>query len=217
MKKTISLFALSAFSLQGATVWQPANNALAGASWDIFSFSSPTAGDSGTQGPAQATTGALLTSSELTTEMLAGYDTPPGGFLGNPDTFYLHNGGAQWTINANTSSDVTFVRVSYSLVGFGGGAPEAFPQTPEIAGGNVINSGSYATASNTVFFTDIELSGPTSQITSQFGDTLFPGYPGSFRSIDGVQLEVFDALPVPEPSALMLTVLGSLGLIRRRR
>ncbi|MGC6459415.1 MAG: hypothetical protein ACON4R_13725 [Akkermansiaceae bacterium] len=220
MKKTIALLALPLLSAQGATTWLPADNALSSISWDVFTFSSPVAGDSGTHGGPQANSGGLITSGTLSTEILAPYDVPPGGFLGNPDTYYFHNGGAQWTVTADTSNEVSFVRVSYALLGFGGGAPDAFDQTPEIAGATLIDSGSYPTSSSTVFWADLELDAPANQVSAQFGDIVPPGFfPGSFRSVDAVQVEVFNNTPasVPEPTAPLLSALAGLFLLRRRR
>ncbi|MFT6178254.1 MAG: hypothetical protein ACJAQT_001523 [Akkermansiaceae bacterium] len=217
MKTSIKILALTFMPACGATVWQAADNGLASASWDSFTFSSGTAGDSGSQGTAQATTGSLITSSGLTTEILQGYNSPPGGFNGNPDTYYFHNGAAQWTGNVVLTSGATHVRVSYALLGFGGGAPEAYGQAPEITGATVINSGAYNTASSTVFFTDLELAASSTTVEVTFGDALFPMFPGSFRSLDAAQIEVFGAAPVPEPSSALLGGLAALICLRRKR
>jgi len=217
MKTTLTILFISFSSAHGATIWQAADNTLASAAWDSFSYSSATAGERGSQGSAQNLIGTLISSSDLSTEILQSYDTPPGGLLGNPDTYYFHNGGAQWTVDTTLSSNISHVRVSYSLLGFGGGAPSAFGQAPEISGATVINSGSYTTASNTVFFTDLELATSTNQVSAQFGDVVFPMFPGSFRSIDGVQIELFDAVPIPEPSTFLLFALGFSALLRRKR
>jgi len=213
----ITLLALFAAPTHAATVWQPASNNLSSAAWDIFSFSSPNAGDSGSHGAAQSSTGSLITTSDLSTEITDSYDTPPGGFLGNPDTYYVHNGGFLWTAALTTSTPVSHVRVSYALFAGGMGGPSAFGNTPEITGATLINSGSYTSGNNTVFFTDLELATPGTSISSSFGDQLFPMFPGSFRSIDSVQVEVFDSAPVPEPSSFLLLCLGAFPLLRRKR
>ena len=217
MKKTISILVLTSAHSFGATVWSPALNSQASAAWDTFAFASATAGDSGSQGAAQTISGALISGSELATEITQSYDSPPGGFLGNPDTYYLHNGAANWTASLSLLSPVTHVRVSYSLLGFGGGAPDAYGQTPVIDDAVLINSGRYDTATNTVYFYDLALDIPSSAFATNFGDTLFPGFPGSFRSIDGVQLEVFDSVPIPEPSSMLFTSLALIPLLRRQR
>ncbi|YCM45842.1 PEP-CTERM sorting domain-containing protein [Verrucomicrobiaceae bacterium 227] len=214
MKRTTAILILSAVSSHGVTVFSSADNALASASWDTFTFESPVAGESGTHGAAQGGSGALVSSSDLTSETIAAYDKPPGGFNSNPDTYYLHNGGATWTVTAGLSSEVAFVRVSYALLGFGQSAPEAFIVAPEISGAILINSGSYATENSQVFFSDFELGSASDNFTSSFGDTAIGQ---SFRSIDAVQFEVFDSVPVPEPSTVFLSGLAALGLMRRRR
>lgn len=216
MKNTISILALSILPSVGATVWQPAQNALASASWDIFTFESATVGDSGSHGSAQAETGSLITTSDLSSETIAAYDQPPGGFLGNPDTYYFHNGGATWTATAGLEAGVSYVRVSYSLLGFDGGAAEAYANGPDIVDATLINSGTYATENSQVFFSDFAVTGSPSTVTTAFGDTPIGQ---SFRSIDAVQLEVFNTVPVPvpEPSSALLSGLASLALLRRRR
>ena len=214
MKITIQLVALSIIPTFGSTVWRPAGNALASASWDTFSFESALPGESGSHGLAQAMTGELVTTSDLTSETISAYDKPPGGFNSNPDTYYFHNGGATWTATVGLSSEVSHVRVSYALLGFGGSAPEAYSTASDIAGATLINSGSYTTATTQVFVSDFQLEVTASNVTTTFGVTAIGQ---SFRSIDSVQLEFFNAAPIPEPSAFLLSSLASLALLRRRR
>jgi len=215
MKATIPFLLLSAASLHGATVFRPAPNALASTSWDTFIFETPVVGDSGTHGSAQAISGAFISTSDLSSETIAAYDRPPGGFNFNPDTYYFHNGGGAWTVSAALTSGVEFVRVSYALLGFGGSAPEAFAEGPEIPGATSINSGSYSTGTSQVFFSDFNVATSTTEITATFGDSAIGQ---SFRSIDAVQLEFFSAVPVPEPSSLLMGVMvvGFFALRRKR-
>ena len=212
------LTALVTSPVYAATTWQPASNAVASASWDTFSFSSPTAGDSGSHGAAQASTGTLIITSDLSTMITDSYDAPPGGFLGNPDTYYIHNGGFTWTADVSLNQAAGYARVSYALFAGGMGGPAAFGVAPAIAGATEINAGSYAAGNNTVFFVDLELPANITSVSASFGDLVFPNFPGSFRSIDSVQVELFDAVPVPEPSLGFLFLVGSLaGFARRRR
>jgi len=214
MKTIVKILSLSAITSQAATVFRPADNALASVSWDTFTFESPTAGDSGSHGPSQVGTGTLITSSDLSSETIASYDKPPGGFNFNPDTYYFHNGGGAWTATADLVSNATHVRVSYGLLGFGGSAPEAYAVAPGIAGATLINSGSYETVTSQVFFSDFELAAASTKIVTTFGDSALGQ---SFRSIDAVQLEVFDTLPIPEPSSAVLAGLAGFVLLSGRR
>lgn len=211
--------ALLSATAQGATTFATDTTALAGAEWDTWTSSSATP-TTLSQGAANSTFGSLITSSETTTIITQGYDSPPGGFLGNPDTYYFHNGAATWTSNLLLSSSVSFVRVSYSLVGFGGAPPEGYAQSPEITGATVLRNGSYNADRTPAFYTDFALASPSDDISASFGDVVTPGFfPGSFRSIDAIQLEVFDVAPaaIPEPSTGILALLGGLLLTRRRR
>ena len=222
MKIRRNPFALSLLliaPIHAATVWHDAPNALASASWDTFNSISATgsAGESGSHGSAQSTAGSIISGSDLATEIIDSYNPSIGGLGSNPSTYYFHDGGATWTTDLTLSSDVTYVRVSYSLLGFGGGGPDAYPLVPEIAGATLLNSSSYSGGSNTVFFTDLQLTAGSSSLSANFGDVLFPGYPGSFRSVDGVQIEVFNSAPVPEPTSAALSLIGASILLRRRR
>lgn len=215
MKKTTFLITtLFVLPASATTVWRPATNATANAAWDSFTFASEIVGESGSQGIAQAGSG--FTASDLVTTILDDY-TFPGGLGSNPDTYYIHTGGFSWEASATLNDPATYVRVSYSLLGFGGAAPNPFAQIPTMADATVINSGSYATTTNTVFFTDLALASATTDITATFGDVVFPNFPGSFRSIDSVQLEAFDAVPIPEPGSVLLSSLSLLSLLKRRR
>lgn len=217
MKNSIKILALSLVPACGATLWHPADNALASASWDEFAFASPNAGDSGSQGSAQIVLGTIIRGSELTTKIIDSYNPFIGGFGGNPDTYYFHDGAATWTTSLDLSAAVSHVRVSYSLLGFGEDGPEVYPMVPGIKGAAVVGRGSYSSGEGTVFYTDLELAekGPT--IDASFGDVHFPGYPGSFRSVDGVQVEVFESAPVPEPSVVSLAGTLLVGLLISRR
>jgi len=219
--KTISqLLVMSTLSTQAAVVWQAAPNAVASASWDVWSYAPPVGQTgSGSQGPAQETGGSLITTSDLETSVIDAYEFP-GGLGTNPDTYYFHTGGAEWTGSLSLSEGVSHVRVSYSLLGFGGAPPEDFPVTPNITGANSLGRGHYASDDGlilgTVFYQDFALAAPQTEIETTFGDIVFPGYPGSFRSVDGVRMEVFQAAPIPEPSAGVLALLGA-AMLRRRR
>lgn len=221
MKNIIQLVILTSVSAQAATVWQPSPNALASASWDTWSYSAGS-GETGTgsQGAAQSTSGELVTTSNLTTTIIDAYDFP-GGLGSNPDTYYLHNGGATWTGSLQLAEAASYVRVSYSLLGGRGGAPNAYATGPSIDGATVVNTASYGTSNDgiegIVFVTDLQLDVQSIEIEASFGDAIFPGFPGSFRSVDGVQLEVFSSAPVPEPNSTALALLGALVIFRRKR
>ena len=68
-----------------------------------------------------------------------------------------------------------------------------------------------------VFFTDLQLGASATKIEASFGDAIFPGFPGSFRSVDGVQICVFNSEPVPEPTSMALALLGASFVLRRKR
>lgn len=169
---------------------------------------------------AQSTTGELITSSSLVTNVIDAYEFP-GGLGSNPDTYYFHTGGATWTGLLQLSGSVSHVRVSYSLLGFGGAPPDSYPEGPSIVGATVINTDFYGTSHDgiegTVFVTDLELNTAATEFETSFGDVIFQGFPGSFRSVDGVQLEVFNAVPIPEPSSVGLVFMGALLNFKRRR
>ena len=213
--KSIITAILGIAPLHAVTIWNSSANALASASWDSFTFQSTAVGESGSHGSAQATTGTLIIASDLSTEILDSYEFP-GGILGGGDSYYSHTGGYEWTASADFSETVGYLRISYSLVG-AMGAPSPFPNAPSITGATEIGSGSYTTGNNTVFFTDFAFDFPSSSFSASFGDIVFPNFPGSFRSIDGVQFEVFDAVPVPEPSSALFFFASSALFLRRRR
>ena len=221
MKKIIQLAILTSVSAQAATVWQTAPNSLASASWDTWEYATgPEQTGSGSQGPAQSTSGALVTTSNLTTNVTDAYSFI-GGLGSNPDTYYFHDGGATWAGSLELAEAASYIRVSYSLLGGRGGAPSPYSVGPSIEGATVINAGSYGTSNDgiegVVFFTDLQLSASATKIEASFGDTIFPGFPGSFKSVDGVQLEVFSSAPVPEPNSTALALLGALVIFRRKR
>lgn len=221
IKNTIPLLLVSPAISQAATTWQSSPNAVATASWDTWSFAPPVGETgSGSQGSAQASSGTLITSSDLTTEVIAAYEFP-GGLGTNPDTYYFHTGAGTWTANLLLSEAASHVRVSYSLLGFGGAPPEAFFAEPFIAGASIIGSGFYSSSNEgiegTVFFSNLELGSPATEIETTFGDRLFPGFPGSFRSVDGVKIEFFNGAPIPEPSSATFCLASFLLLRRRRR
>lgn len=66
-------------------------------------------------------------------------------------------------------------------------------------------------------FTDLQLGASATKIEASFGDAIFPGFPGSFRSVDGVQICVFNSEPVPEPTSIALALLGASFVLRRKR
>jgi len=220
MKNSIKVILCSTLTCQASVIWQPAPNALASASWDEWSYA-PQLGQTGAgrQGAAQETAGSLITASDLETTVIDSYEFP-GGLGANPDTYYFHTGGGTWTGLLELSEAVTHVRVSYSLLDFGGSPADEYPLVPGIAGATLVGEGSYPTSDGlllgTVFFKDLALAAPQSSFETTFGDLVFPGYPGSFRSVDGVQLEVFNAAPIPEPSGLFL-VMMSAGMVWQRR
>ena len=144
-----------------------------------------------------------------------------GGLGSNPDTYYFHDGGANWTGSLELAEAASYVRVSYSLLGGRGGPPSPYSVGPSVEGATVINAGSYGTSKDgiegVVFFTDLQLGASATKIEASFGDAIFPGFPGSFKSVDGVQICVFNSEPVPEPTSTALALLGALFVLRRKR
>lgn len=100
-------------------------------------------------------------------------------------------------------------------------SPESLQRGTLGRGATVINAGSYGTSKDgiegVVFFTDLQLGASATKIEASFGDTIFPGFPGSFKSVDGVQICVFNSEPVPEPTSTALALLGALFVLRRKR
>ena len=216
MKKPIILLSLSTVSAIAATVWSPAPNAVASASWDTFTFAS-SAPATGSQGGPQATTGGIVdTGSSVLNTTVFGNLAPPAGLLSGGDRYYLHNGGATWQPDFVLTAPVSFVRVSYSLAEAG----EAYAIPPAISGATPIGSNSYPApdgGGQNIFYHDFELSGPSSSISvNAFGDTS-PGF--SFRSFDALLVEGFESTPVqvPEPSSSLLGLLGVAMVFRRKR
>ena len=142
---------------------------------------------------------------------------------------YFHDGGATWNGSLELAEEASYVRVSYSLLGGRGGPPSAYSVGPSVEGATVINAGSYGTSKDgiegVVFFTDLQiyrftdlqLGASATKIEASFGDAIFPGFPGSFRSVDGVQICVFNSEPVPEPTSIALALLGASFVLRRKR
>lgn len=216
MKKSIILLSLSTASAIAATVWSPAPNAVASASWDTFTFSSFTPA-TGSQGAPQATTGGIVdTGSSVLNTSVFGNLNPPAGLIAGGDRYYLHSGGATWQPDLSLTAPVSFVRVSYSL----GGAGSAYAIPPVIPGATPIGSSSYPAPDDggqNIFYHDFELSGPSSSISvNDFGDSP-PGF--SFRSFDALLIEGFNSTPVqvPEPSSALLGLLGVAMVFRRKR
>ncbi|MFT6862684.1 MAG: hypothetical protein ACJAVK_001243 [Akkermansiaceae bacterium] len=213
MKKIVSLLALSIVPLCGATVWKTTPNAIASASWDVWTFSSSSPA-SGSQGVPQGTTGSLINiaASDLTTRVF-GPLNPPSGLYGGGERYYIHNGGFQWMPSVSLTENASHVRVSYSLAQAG----TIFDVAPDISGATLLNSGVYlADDGQNVFFRDFELASPANVITTNaFGNA--DNMPGGSRSFDSLLVEVFDAAPIPEPSSVLLFGLAVLSLLRRRR
>lgn len=227
---TCAALAFLGASLPGTTAFVGDGAAVALAKWDEWSWggapSQSAAGEAGSQGSAQTlgndgTT--AFTSTEVSTEILAGFDNPPGGFLGDPDSFYVHNGAFAWSVDAELDAPVDFLRISYSLAGSEFGGTDPFPDPPAIdIASTEIDSRSYvdATEGNPVFYTDFELTGPADAFVANFGDNPIPNT--SFRSVDAIQVEAFTdtaPTPVPEP-AFFVGAAGSAALasvlLRRR-
>lgn len=216
MKKPIILLSLSTVSAIAATVWSPAPNAVASASWDTFTFSSP-APATGSQGAPQATTGGIVdTGSSVLNTTVFGNLAPPAGIYGGGDRYYIHNGGATWLPDFVLNDTVSFVRVSYSLLQAGG----AYGIPPVIPGAIPIGSNFYPApdgGGQNIFYHDFESPGPSSSISvNAFGDAP-PGF--SFRSFDALLVEEFigTTVPVPEPSSSFLVLLGDAMVFHRKR
>jgi len=211
--------------LQATTTFLTDANSAAVAQWDIWTVEVSTLNTPTSQGAANFTSGSIDTS-DVETTILDAY-TPPGGFLGNPDTFYIHNGGYSWSTEINLTSNIDFVRISYALLGFGGSSPSGFEDPITLSTGETAtSSGSYtSTEGGTVYYSDFTLNTASSSIEASFGDDInsfaFTAAGGSFRSIDSIQFEGFttapDIIPVPEPSTSALVLLSSLALLRRKR
>ena len=216
MKKPIILLSLVTAVAPAATVWSHAPNAVASASWDTFTFSSP-APASGSQGSPQATTGGIVDagSSVLNTTVF-GNLAPPAGLYSGGDRYYIHSGGATWQPDFALTATVSFVRVSYSLAQAGG----AYGIPPTIPGATPIGASSYAApdgGGQNIFYHDFELPEPSSSISvNAFGDAP-PGF--SFRSFDALLIEGFNSSPVqvPEPSSFLLGLLGVAMVFHRKR
>lgn len=216
MKKPTILLSLVTVAAPAATVWSPAPNAVASASWDTFTFSSPTPA-TGSQGSPQATTGGIVdTGSSVLNTTVFGNLAPPAGLYSGGDRYYLHGGGATWQPDFVLTATVSFVRVSYSLAQAGG----AYGIPPVISGATPVGSNSYPApdgGGQNIFYHDFELSGPSSSISvNAFGDAP-PGF--SFRSFDALLIEGFNStpVPVPEPSSSILGLLGVAMAFRRKR
>ena len=216
MKKPTILLSLVTVAAPAATVWSPAPNAVASASWDTFTFSSPTPA-TGSQGSPQATTGGIVdTGSSVLNTTVFGNFAPPAGLYSGGDRYYLHGGGATWQPDFVLTGTVSFVRVSYSLAQAGG----AYGIPPVISGATPVGSNSYPApdgGGQNIFYHDFELSGPSSSISvNAFGDAP-PGF--SFRSFDALLIEGFNStpVPVPEPSSSILGLLGVAMAFRRKR
>lgn len=194
-----------------------------GASWDVWTQQSAVVVSGLDQGATQSIFGSLgVTGSSVSTDILQAYDNESFTGLGfNSSTYYVHNGAFQWNGLLSISEAVTFARVSYALVGGGpGGALVGFENAPSIAGASLLASGSYDTTESTVFYYDFALSSASASLQSSFGDVVTPGfYPGSFRSLDAIQIEGLDVAPtvIPEPSSLLLSFLAGLTALARRR
>ncbi len=207
MKNPVILLSLVTAAAPAATVWSPAPNAVASASWDTFTFSSP-APATGSQGAPQAKTGGIVdTGSSVLNTTVIGNLAPRAGLYSGGDRYYLHNGGATWQPDFVLTGTVSFVRVSYCLAQAGGayGIPSVIP------GATPIGANSYPApdgGGQNIFYHDFEFPGPSNSISvNAFGDAP-PGF--SFRSFDALLVEGFNSTPVqvPEPSSALLGLLG---------
>ena len=217
-------FAFLGYQAHAAVNFHVSSDALASAEWDNWTYSSSTVDSPGSQGSGTTTTaggGFTFTSTEVTTEILQGYSSPPGGLGFGPgagDSYYIHDGAYEWNVDVTLSSAVDYFRVSYALVGSSSfGAASDFAITPSLSDAEAIDSGSYNYDGNlnSVFYTTFELDEASENFTISFGDFVNPGfYPGSFKSMDGIYVEAFSSTPnaVPEPQAFAL-LSGLIALI----
>jgi len=203
----------------GSTSFVTGNDVGAAAEWDTWTWGDDAgqnaAGASGSQGPAAFTVsngGVGFTSTDVGTEILADFTNPPGGFLGDPDSFYVHDGAFEWSVEAELSGNVEFLRVSYSLVASDSGGASAFPNAPstDIAS-TAIDSRGYTSPDdgNPVFYTDLDLANPSDAFAVTFGDNAIPNT--SFRSVDAIRVETFETAPSPVPEPRHFAFAGGLA------
>ena len=215
-----------------------AGDAIATAEWE--SWSAPgypgfgpfpftvNSGETVDQGSGSTTSnGASFTSSSVITSIIDDYTSPPGGTLNGGDSFYIHNGAYTWDVSGELDTAATHFRISYALVGSPqDGSTTDFGLTPNtsVSGATVSDSGSYARATGDVYYTTFTIAGGSSEFSVNFGDVVTPGFfPGSFKSVDAIQLEAFNGSPlaVPEPQSFALigglVAIFSLAVRRRLR
>ena len=229
-------FAFLGFQAHAAVNFHLSSDAIATVEWDNWTYASSTASSTpGSQGSGTTTTaggGFTFTSTEVTTEILHGYNSFIGGLLppSGPtagDTYYVHDGAYEWEVNVTLSSAVDYFRVSYALPGRASTSTAAtdFSNTPSLSNAVAIDSGSYNynDSFNSVYYTTFELDEASETFAVSFGDVVFggPAFPGSFKSLDGIYVEAFNGSPnaVPEPQsfALISGLVTVLLLAARRR
>jgi len=220
---TGSLFVVAS-QVNAATSFIDAANAVDKVFWETWTSgpTSPGTTASGTVFNQGAGIGsANVTTSFADTTITDDFSNPPGGLLSAGDRFYIHNGAFSWNSSITTTTNFTHARVTYKLLNFGLASPSDFNSTASILGATEIDNNTYTDADGTYFYRDFELSSATNTITATFGDNapFFPGFPGTFKSIDGIQIETFNDTPsvVPEPSSLALLALGSISFLMRRK
>ena len=242
-KSVISVLAASISILgsqaHAAVNFHVSSDALASASWDTWSsggspsypgFGAPiTVGEQSlSQGAGEYTSsGGNFISSNVTTNIINDFTSPPGGLLGGGDTFYSHDGAYSWDVDVELDSAATHFRVSYALVNSSFGAASDFSiPAYSTSGASSVASGSYSSSvnDNIIFYNTFAVAGPPSgSFSAAFSDLVFggPSFPGSFKSMDGIYVEAFNGTPnaVPEPQAFALIsgLVAVLFLAVRRR
>ena len=242
-KSVISALVAGVFFLgahaHAAVNFHVSSDALASASWDTWSsggspsypgFGAPiTVGEqSVSQGAGEYTnSGGNFISSNVTTNIINDFTSPPGGLLGGGDTFYSHDGAYSWDVDVELDSAATHFRVSYALKNSSFGAASDFSiPAYSTSGASSVATGSYSSSvnDNIIFYTTFAVAGPpSSSFSASFSDVVFggPSFPGSFQSVDGIYLEAFNGSPsaVPEPQAFALIsgLIAILSLAARRR
>lgn len=168
-------------------------------------------GETVDQGSGSTTSnGASFTSSTAITSIIDNYTSPPGGTLNGGDSFYIHDGAYTWDVSGELDTAATHFRISYGLVGSPqDGSTTDFGLAPNtsVSGAVVSGSGSYSRATGDVYYTTFSIAGGSSTFSVNFGDVVTPGFfPGSFKSVDAIQLEAFNGSPlaVPEPQSFAL-------------
>lgn len=213
---------LLAGPMSAATIFMGDPNATAVAKWETWEWTTEDeafqVGRTGSQGSAQEWSGGIG-ETEVETEIVF----PVNGFAGvlaGGDLFYIGDGGFKWTMDAAFTTDIDYVRVSYSLATDERGELVPFGNAPSLdiaIKETDKRSGNYRAGETHVFFTEFKLPEGVSGLVATFGDDAM----GTHHALDAIQIEGFSGtVPsvIPEPSTYALGAgIGILGLALLRR